>query len=74
MRLTELKVGEKGRIVKIGNVGDLKRRLREMGVTTGEIIEVENIAPLGDPVEVIVRNTRLSLRMEEAENIEVEKL
>ncbi|NPA15338.1 MAG: ferrous iron transport protein A [Deferribacteres bacterium] len=74
MKLSELAIGEKGRIVRIGNVGDLKRRLRELGITRGEVVEVEHVAPLGDPVEIIVKNCRLSLRKEEAEHIEVEKL
>ncbi len=74
MKLSELGIGEKGKIVKIGNVGDLKRRLRELGITKGEVIEIEHIAPLGDPVEIIVKNCRLSLRKEEADHIEVERL
>ncbi len=74
VKLSELPVGSRAKIVKIGNIGDLKRRLRELGITKGEVVEIEHIAPLGDPIEIIVKNSRLSLRKEEAEHIEVETL
>ena len=44
----------------------------DMGVVSGEIIEVKKIAPLGDPIEIIVKNYNLSLRISEAKNIEIE--
>jgi DtxR family Mn-dependent transcriptional regulator len=45
-----------------------------MGVTSGAVVEVEKVAPLGDPIEVKVKGYHLSLRKEEAEGIEVEGL
>ncbi|MFI5294329.1 MAG: ferrous iron transport protein A [Thermodesulfovibrionales bacterium] len=72
MNLAMLKPGENGRITKMGAVGPLKRRLMDMGVLTGEKIKVEKIAPLGDPIEVTIKNYNLSLRKKEAEGIEVE--
>ncbi|MFR3298904.1 MAG: FeoA family protein, partial [Fusobacterium sp.] len=48
MKLNELKRGEKARIIKIGKIGELKKRLVDMGVTAGEIIYLERNAPLGD--------------------------
>lgn len=72
MNLSMLKPGEKGRITKIGAQGSLKRRLMDMGVLVGEEIKVEKIAPLGDPLEVTIKNYNLSLRKKEAEGISVE--
>jgi ferrous iron transport protein A len=67
-----LKPGEKGRIAKIGAIGPLRRRLMDMGVLVGEEIRVEKIAPLGDPIEITVKNYNLSLRKKEAEGILLE--
>lgn len=67
--LNKLKPGQKGRIARVKGGGPATRRIVEMGVTTGTLIEVERIAPLGDPIEVKVKGYHLSLRKEEAENI-----
>lgn len=74
MKLCDLKNGEKARIVKIGRLGELKKRLVDMGVTAGEIIKLERNAPLGDPQEYIVKATGIAIRKEDAENIEVERI
>jgi ferrous iron transport protein A len=72
MNLAMLKPGEKGRIAGIGAIGPLRRRLMDMGVLVGEEITVEKIAPLGDPIEITVKNYNLSLRKKEAEGILLE--
>jgi len=72
MNLSMLKCGEKGRITKIGAIGPLKRRLMDMGVLIGEEVKMEKVAPLGDPIEVTIKNYNLSLRKKEAEEILVE--
>ncbi len=74
MNLAMLRPGEKGKIMKIGAIGPVKRRLMDMGVLIGEKVKVEKIAPLGDPIEVTVKNYSLSLRKKEAEGIEVEAI
>ena len=74
MDLSELKPGEKGRITKIRAVGPIKRRLMDMGVLVGEVIKVEKVAPLGDPIQFSIKNYSLSLRKKEAKDIEVEAL
>ncbi len=74
MKLCDLKNGEKARIIKIGRLGELKKRLVDMGVTAGEIIKLERNAPLGDPQEYIVKATGIAIRKEDAKNIEVEKI
>ena len=72
MNLAMLKPGERGKITKMGAIGSLKRRLMDMGVLVGEEVKVEKVAPLGDPIEVTIRNYQLSLRKREAEGIAIE--
>lgn len=72
MDLAKLKPGEKGRITAIGAIGPLKRRLMDMGVLIGEEVKVLKVAPLGDPIEVMIKSYNLSLRKKEAEGIAVE--
>jgi len=70
--LDKLPVGAKGKIVKIKAVGELRKRLVDMGVIHGTEVKVEGVAPLGDPIEVTVLGYRLSLRKSEASQIEIE--
>ncbi|RLC60365.1 MAG: ferrous iron transport protein A [Chloroflexi bacterium] len=70
--LNELKKGEKGKIVKIGGSGSVHRRLLDMGLVSGSDIEMQRVAPLGDPIEIKVKGYNLSLRKEEAASIQVE--
>ncbi len=72
MILSLLKTGQKGKVLKIRCGKDLKDRLLRMGVIPGEIIEVIRIAPLGSPIDVLIKGYHLSLRKEEAACIEVE--
>ena len=70
--LKNVKVGETVKVVKIHGEGAIKRRIMDMGITKGTSIYVRKVAPLGDPVEITVRNYELSLRKADAEIIEVE--
>ena len=70
--LLELKPGRKGRIVKVLGVGPVRRRILDMGLVKGAEIEVERVAPLGDPLEVKIKGYHLSLRKNEAAGIFVE--
>jgi ferrous iron transport protein A len=70
--LKELEPMEKGRIVKVGGQGEIRRRLLDMGVVNGAIVEVLRIAPLGDPVQIKIKGYDLALRKTEAANIQVE--
>lgn len=74
MKLCNLQRGQKAKIIKIGKVGELKKRLVDMGVTTGSIIKMERSAPLGDPQEYILKNTGIAIRREDGHNIEVERI
>lgn len=72
MTLKDMKPGQSGQVVSIGERGPLKRRIMDMGITPGTAVKVIKTAPLGDPVEINVRGYELSLRKEEAARIEVQ--
>lgn len=74
MTLKELKPGEKGRIEKVSGEGPVKRRIRDMGMTPGSLVEVVRVAPMGDPMDVKIRGYHLSLRKEEASRILVRRI
>ncbi len=67
-KLSELKMGESGIIHSFEN-DDIFLKLMEMGCIPGELITVEQIAPLGDPISISVAGYLLSLRMNEADSI-----
>jgi ferrous iron transport protein A len=69
--LKEVRCGETVSVVKITVAGALKRRIMDMGITKGTQIFVRKVAPFGDPLEITVRGYELSIRKNEAENIEV---
>lgn len=71
--LVDIEKGGKCVVKKIKKKASLTKRLVEMGISRGSLIEVERVAPLGDPIEVKVKGYHLSIRKEEAENIEVQK-
>ncbi len=74
MKLSEIKVGESVRVKKIKGDINIRQRLLSMGILPGEIIKVEKIAPLGDPIDISVKNYHLSLRKEESDLIIVERI
>ena len=69
--LADLNPKQKGVVVKIDHRGAVTRRLADMGVGRGTLIEVERVAPLGDPIDIKVKGYHLSLRKEEAVNIRI---
>jgi ferrous iron transport protein A len=73
IKLSEMKVGSSG-IVRSFENSTTSIKLMEMGCVPGEIISIEKIAPLKDPISVLVAGYSLSLRLEEAENIIIEEV
>ena len=71
MRLSELKTGERGVIVKVIGHGGFRKRIVEMGFIKGKIVDVLQNAPLQDPVKYKVMGYEISLRRSEASMIEV---
>ncbi|MFO1129384.1 MAG: FeoA family protein [Rhodospirillales bacterium] len=74
-QLRDLAVGDKGRIVGLSR-GDrgYRERLLAMGLTPGTEFTIRRLAPLGDPIELWVRGTSVSLRRNEAELLQVERI
>jgi ferrous iron transport protein A len=72
-RLSELRSGTSA-IIHSFEKNDVFLKLMEMGCVPGEIIKVEKIAPLGDPISIAVAGYKLSLRLDEAENIFVDPI
>lgn len=72
--LESLKIGESAKIIRVSGTGAIRRRLVEMGAVKGTPVEIVRIAPLGDPIEIKIRGYSLSLRKEEAQDIEVETI
>jgi len=70
--LAGLGAGEKGVVKRIRAKGLLRKRLIEQGLTPGSLVEVERVAPMGDPVEVKVKGYHLSLRKDEVSKIEIQ--
>ena len=72
MTLSELKIGSSGIITAVGGDGALRRRLLDMGPKTK--VMVRKVAPLGDPIELFLRGYELTLRKEDAKNIEINEV
>jgi DtxR family Mn-dependent transcriptional regulator len=67
--LSSLVPGQKAEIIKITHRGSFRKRILEMGVTSGALLTVERVAPLGDPIDIKIRGYHLTLRKEESNNI-----
>ncbi len=72
VKLSELRPGEEGVVVRVEGPPALRRRLMEMGVVRGTKIKMVRRAPLGDPIEYEVKGYNLSLRAGEADGVYVE--
>ena len=72
MKLSELKVGEKGTVVAVNGEGAVRRRLFDMGITPGAEVYLRKKAPLGDPIEISLRGYELTLRKSEAANVDIQ--
>ena len=70
--LRDAKIGSTVKVIKLHGEGAVKRRIMDMGITKGVEVYVRKVAPLGDPIELMVRGYELSLRKADAEMIEVE--
>jgi len=69
--LRDVKIGQTAKVLRLHGEGALKRRIMDMGITSGTDVYVRKVAPLGDPMEITVRGYELSVRKGDAENIEV---
>lgn len=74
MTLDKLAIGKSAIIKNVGGEGELRCRLLDMGLIPKTHIEVIKLAPMGDPIELRLRGYELTLRKEDAKNIEVEEV
>lgn len=74
MTMNELKPGQSAYILSVGGKGALRNHLLDMGPTPKTEITLQKIAPMGDPVQIKLRGYELTLRIEEAREIAVEKI
>ena len=74
MNLSELKEGQTATVVRVGGDGHFRRRLLEMGFLYGTDVYVEKYAPLKDPLELILKGYHVSLRVNEAAQIQVDNV
>ena len=65
-------MGQSGRVTSVGGEKALRHRLLEMGITPRTAVTVKKIAPMGDPIELLLRGYVLSLRLDDAGKIMVE--
>jgi len=70
--LSNFKKGESGLVKKNGNTGELKQKLLDMGIVSNVQLKVLKVAPLGSPIDILIKGYQLTLRKEEAEKILVE--
>ena len=72
-RLSDLKVGQKAVVTKLNIENkEIRRHLLDMGITRGVEIRVKKIAPMGDPIDIELRDYELCLRKADSEKIEAE--
>lgn len=74
MFLDELKAGERGRILSVGGEGALRQHFLDMGVVPGSRITLVKFAPLGDPIEFRIHDYELTLRVDDAKKIRIERI
>lgn len=74
MTLNELEIGERAIIKKVGGEGVLRRRLLDMGLTPKTEVMIRKVSPMGDPIELHLRGYELTIRIDDAKNIDVERV
>ncbi|MDO4323699.1 MAG: FeoA family protein [Lachnospiraceae bacterium] len=72
MTLDKLPIGKQGKILAVNGEGPLRCRLLDMGLIPGTGVMVRKVAPMGDPVEIHIRGYELTIRIADAQKIEVE--
>lgn len=74
MTLEQLPIGKEAVIVAVNGQGALRRRLLDMGLTPHTKVMVRKVAPMGDPIEIHVRSYELTIRIDDAKDIEVREV
>ena len=74
MTLDELEIGKSGVITAVNGEGALRRRLLDMGLTPRTKVMVRKVAPMVDPIEIHLRGYELTIRVDDAKDIEIERV
>lgn len=74
MSVSELKPGQRGRVTQVNAQGAIRQRLLDMGVLPDTLVEVERVAPTGDPLWIKLHGSQLALRKSEASAVRVSML
>jgi Fe2+ transport system protein FeoA len=74
MTLDKLEIGRRAKIVAVQGSGTLRDRLLDMGLTPNTQVMIRKFAPMGDPIELTLRGYELTLRVDDAKNIDVETI
>ena len=73
MKLSELQIGSTATILSVGGTGALRQHFLDMGLIQGTEVTVVKYAPMGDPIELRIHGYELTIRLEDAKNIEISK-
>jgi Fe2+ transport system protein FeoA len=71
-KLHEMKRSDKGRVTNVVGERNIRQRLMDMGLVNGSEVEIQQVAPLGDPIEIKIKGYNLSLRKNEAAAVNIE--
>lgn len=74
MTINDLEIGQKGLIKAVGGEGLLRLRFLDMGLIPGTAVQLQKVAPMGDPIQILVRGYELTIRREDAGQIAVEEV
>lgn len=74
MTVNDLKIGQSGIITAVGGEGSLRNRFLDMGLIPHTHVTLQKVAPMGDPMEIRVRGYELTLRREDARQIEIREV
>jgi len=72
MNLKELEIGKSASVTEVGGEGALRQHFLDMGIIPGTVVKVVKYAPMGDPMELLIRGYELTLRLDDAQRIKVE--
>ena len=70
MYLDKLETGQSGKVLGINGKGELRHHLLDMGLTPGTVVTLRKVAPMGDPIQILLRGYELTLRLDEARKID----
>ena len=73
MTIDNLKIGQEGTIAAVGGEGALRLRLLDMGLIPGTRVRLQKVAPMGDPIQILIRGYELTIRRDDARKITVKE-